>query len=56
MSTKLIHFNKEKRFSSIDKQASLANVIIMVLATDVSEYPTFTLRVFLGSLQGELSF
>ena len=30
MSTKLIHFNKEKRFSSIDKQASLANVIIMV--------------------------
>ena len=45
MSTKLLVFKKKKRFSSIKKWASLADVIIVVWATDVSEYPTFTLWV-----------
>ena len=43
MSTKLTHFNKHF-FSFRNKRASLADVIIMVWATDVSEYPTLTLR------------
>ena len=35
----------QKSFSSINECASLRDIIIIVLATDVSEYPTFTLRV-----------
>ena len=36
------------RLFLLNKQASLADVIFMVWATDVSEYPPFTLRVLAG--------
>ena len=45
MSTKLLVFKKKKRFSSIKNWASLADVILVVWATYVSEYPTCTLLV-----------
>ena len=44
MSTKVTHFYWAF-FSFLNKQASLADVNIMVWATDGSEYATFTLRV-----------
>ena len=38
-------FNKQKSFTSFNKWSSLADVIIMGWATDVGEYPTYSLRV-----------
>ena len=44
MSTKLTHFNKQI-FYFLNKWASLADTINTVWATEVREYPNFTLRV-----------
>ena len=38
-----------KTVSSLHYWASLCDIIIVVQATDVSEYPSFTFRLHLGS-------